>query len=73
MTTGNERLLVMLNGSAHYLCGSGTIRSLLPELGASPEQVAIVVNENVIPRADWDSVKINAGDRIDVLTFAGGG
>ncbi|MFO7871745.1 MAG: sulfur carrier protein ThiS [Kiritimatiellia bacterium] len=73
MSAEPEDFHVLLNGSRHEHHGDRTIRSLLGEMSAIPERVAIVLNENVIRRTDWDAVRISAGDRVEVLTFAGGG
>jgi len=36
-------------------------------------QVAVMVNEDIVGRRKYSSAKIRAGDRIEILTFAGGG
>ena len=64
---------VVLNGAAHEHHGQGTIRSLVDEVAEKPEQVAVVLNEHVVPRARWGSTGIHDGDRIELVTFAGGG
>jgi sulfur carrier protein len=53
--------------------GDGTLRSLLEELGAAGQPVAVMVNGRVVPRAERDGCRLKDGDRVEVLTFVGGG
>lgn len=64
---------LMVNGKSHEHQGRGTIESLLKELGADRERVAIMINDNIINCNERDSITLKNGDRIEVLTFAGGG
>lgn len=49
----------------------------LPELIASlslkAEQVAIELNQNVVRRAQWETTMLQAGDRVEIVHFVGGG
>jgi thiamine biosynthesis protein ThiS len=47
--------------------------SLLEEQKAVPEQVAVMVNDRIVPRADFQRTMIQSGDRVEILSFAGGG
>jgi len=64
---------LIVNGKPHEHQVPGTIKSLLKELGADRERVAIMINDDIINCNNRDSVTFKAGDRIEVLTFAGGG
>lgn len=64
---------LLVNGKPHEHHGPGTIKSLLKELGADCEHVAIMINNDIINRHERNSVTLKAGDVIEVLTFAGGG
>lgn len=64
---------IVVNGSQHELAGSGTLDQLLKELDIVPERVAIMVNDKVIPKAGRAGVVLNEGDRVEILTFIGGG
>lgn len=46
---------------------------LLKELDIKRERVAVVINENVVRRADLDSTEIIEGDMIEIITMVGGG
>jgi sulfur carrier protein len=64
---------LIVNGKPHEHAGAGRPADLLKEIGADPDRSALGVNDEVIRRADWESVKLREGDRVEVLVFAGGG
>ena len=62
-----------VNGKAHEHAGDGTLPSLLDELGARHDRVAVLVNDDVVAREERNSIALSPGDRVEVLGFAGGG
>jgi sulfur carrier protein len=64
---------LIVNGKPHELREQGTVGELLRELGAAPDRVALMVNDRIARRASWNKVRLQNGDRLEVLTFAGGG
>jgi sulfur carrier protein len=64
---------LIVNGSGHEHRDGGSLKELLDELGAVDDRVAIIVNDRVVPRHAWDGVRLKEGDRVEVLTFMGGG
>ena len=64
---------LMINGEAAEREAGETLTALLKELGATEERVATVVNDQVVNRRDRTSLRLKDGDRIEILTFAGGG
>ncbi len=62
-----------VNGETYDHRGPETVSALLAALGAIPERVAVTVNGEVIPRGERDSHCLGENDRIEVLTFCGGG
>ena len=62
-----------LNGRTHEHKGTGTLQSLLDEIGADADRVAMLVNDEVIAKNNRNSVALNTGDRVEILSFAGGG
>ena len=66
-------ITLMVNGESLELQGSGDIPSLLAQLGANSERVAVMINESIVAREAWPTVTLADGDRVEVLTFAGGG
>ena len=38
-----------------------------------PEMVSVQVNEEFAERDDWESIQLKEGDKVDFLSFMGGG
>lgn len=66
-------MTILVNGNKHDHKGAGSLDELLMELGANPEAVALMVNDQVIPRADRAGITFKDGDRVEILSFMGGG
>lgn len=64
---------IEVNGEARDIDEEATIRALLVELGLGDVLVAVERNELVVPRAAHAETKLEAGDRIEVVHFVGGG
>ena len=66
---------VVVNGEPTELGGTPTVVDVLTALGREPSArgVAVAVNGEVVRKAAWSSTRIEAGDRIEVLTAVGGG
>jgi sulfur carrier protein len=50
-----------------------TVATLIGELGLAGKPVAVERNREVVPRALHASTVLAEGDRIEVVTFVGGG
>ena len=64
---------VWLNGEAKTLADGSTIGELLTQLRLQPVRVAVEVNEDVVPRKSYAQTNLHDGDRVEVVTFVGGG
>ena len=64
---------VVVNGKDHVHEGPGDLSTLLEELGAQPERVAVLVNDSVIRRAAIISTMISEGDSVEIVMLAAGG
>ena len=62
-----------VNGNPYDHQGDLTIDSLLREFNADRARVAVVINDDVVARGDYDAVKIEPDDCVEILTLAGGG
>ncbi len=62
-----------VNGKAHKHKGKATIQALLLSMHIDPGRVAVMINYRVVSRKKFASAKLVAGDRVEILTFAGGG
>ena len=64
---------LIINGETHEHQGDGTLISLLGELHADGDRVATMVNDAIVRKEERETQKLQKGDRIEVLIFAGGG
>ncbi|HET9622876.1 MAG TPA: sulfur carrier protein ThiS [Kofleriaceae bacterium] len=64
---------VVINGQPRTVNQGTTIASLIGDLGLSGKPVAVERNREVVPRAQHASTELAAGDRLEVVTFVGGG
>jgi len=64
---------VVINGEARQVLEGTTITALLGELGLTGKPVAVERNREVVPRAQHAATVLAAGDRLEVVTFVGGG
>jgi sulfur carrier protein len=67
--------MIYLNGNPHDDAGERTVVKLLRVLELEPDArgVAVAVDGEVVPRADWSTVAIPDGARVEVLTAMQGG
>jgi sulfur carrier protein len=67
----NDRIL--LNGEPRAFLAGLTVGDLLAELKLQPKYLAVELNEEVLPRARFGSVRLQPGDRVEIVTLVGGG
>ena len=64
---------VVINGQARSVSLGTTVAVLIAELGLGDRRVAVERNRTVVPRAEHASTILVAGDRLELVTFVGGG
>ena len=64
---------LIINGETIERPATCTLEVLLRELKLQAERVATVVNDDVVPASLRAARSLHEGDRIEILTFAGGG
>ena len=64
---------IILNGRERSTESGTTIADLLSELQLEPIRVAVEINEDIVPRKAFNEKIIQNGDRIEIVTFVGGG
>lgn len=63
---------VFLNGESRVV-SSESVADLLLELGLEGRKVAVEHNSEVLKRDSYASIKLAAGDRLEIIHFVGGG
>jgi len=64
---------VTVNGVAHPAAAGMSLRALVEVLGFAGRPIAVEVDGEVIPRSAFDGLAIAGGERIEIVTFVGGG
>jgi sulfur carrier protein len=70
--TMSGTVVITVNGAHHRLEAGTTVAGLLGVLGIVGP-VAVERNRDVVPRARHAEVVLADGDRVEVVTFVGGG
>ena len=66
-------MFITLNGEPHELDGPLSIADLLTTLSLDPRRVAVEHNYAIVKRKLFPDVRVNDGDRIEIVNFVGGG
>jgi sulfur carrier protein len=66
-------MTVKLNGDMRECREGMTLADLVAELGLGTKRIAVEVNRDIIPREDYTTCRLNAGDEIEIVHFVGGG
>jgi thiamine biosynthesis protein ThiS len=64
---------ILLNGEPRDVSGGATVQSLLEELGVRTRGVAVERNLELVPRGRHGECRLAEGDRVEIVTFVGGG
>jgi thiamine biosynthesis protein ThiS len=64
---------IMVNGEQVSCAENITLENLLLQLKYDKRQIAVELNEVILPKAEYEQKIICAGDEIEVVTFMGGG
>jgi sulfur carrier protein len=66
-------MVVYLNGERKDVRSGITISELLSELQIVSERVAVELNLNILEKSDFAGARLNEGDRLEIISFVGGG
>jgi sulfur carrier protein len=64
---------IQLNGEPYSIDGDIRLLALIEKLNLRPGRIAIELNQSVIPKAEWASISLRSGDKVEVVNFVGGG
>jgi len=64
---------VKVNGEPREVPAASTVAQLLLSLKVDPGLVAVELNESVVRRARHGETQLSEGDRLEIVTFVGGG
>ena len=64
---------VILNGEKKEIAENISVKKLLAALGITTEQVAVELNLTIVPKTEYENKIIKTGDKIEIISFVGGG
>jgi thiamine biosynthesis protein ThiS len=64
---------IVLNGNERAIPQGLTVRALLESLDLHPGLVVVERNLEILPRDRYDAVRVEEGDRLELVHFVGGG
>jgi thiamine biosynthesis protein ThiS len=64
---------LLLNGEERVFDGVDTLADLVSSLGLDARKVAVERNLEIAPRSTYADTALADGDRIEIVTFIGGG
>lgn len=64
---------IVLNGKPHEIPGNETVSDFVAALKLEGRRVAVMVNEQVVKKDNWNAVRLNEGDAVEVVHMVGGG
>ena len=62
-----------VNGESEIYSDGKTLSELIDELGMKGDRVAVELNREIVPRAQWNQTQLQDGDRLEIVHFVGGG
>ena len=63
----------MVNGEEKDISEGLTVEGLLNKLGIGKERVALELNLDIVPKSRFAETVLNDGDRVEIVSFVGGG
>lgn len=64
---------VTINGRQEALADGLSVANILATRQLQPIRVAVEINEQIVPRKRFGETTVKEGDRIEIVTFVGGG
>ncbi len=62
-----------VNGESTDYDGEATLAALVASMDADPQRVATMLNDGIVKQEGREAAALSEGDRIEILSFAGGG
>ena len=68
-----ESIAIHVNGDLRCVTVGITLAEMLTELGLDARKVAVERNVEIVPRGTFEEVRVEEGDRLEIVHFVGGG
>ena len=64
---------LILNGETHQAPDGVTVQAFLAALGIPEKGVAVERNLEIVPKSAFGDVRLQDGDKLEIIQFVGGG
>ncbi len=64
---------ILVNGTPHVVPADTTVAQLLAILDIQGKRLAVEVNQELVPRSQFDSVVLSPHDTVEIVHAIGGG
>lgn len=64
---------IVLNGAPYAIASGTSVEGLVQALGLARARLAVERNMEIVPRSAYVSVRLEPGDRVEIVNFVGGG
>jgi sulfur carrier protein len=64
--------MVKINGESYDYVGL-SVAEMLERNGFSTDRIAVEINEEIVPKANYSSTVLKDEDTVEVVSFVGGG
>ena len=71
--SASDGVTLTINGEARSFAGLTDVAGLVAALGLDARKVAVERNLEIVPRSAYGRTPIADGDRIEIVSFIGGG
>jgi sulfur carrier protein len=68
-----KTVAIMVNGHERHLLAGATVVDVLEAAGLTGRPVAVELDGQVVPRSRFADCRLVGGERIEIVTFVGGG
>ncbi len=65
--------MIKINGKSENAALGKSISEYLEQSGYKANQVAVEINGDILPKAEYSQRQIAEGDTIEIVSFVGGG
>lgn len=66
-------MTIVLNGEKQQVTANTSIRQLLNNLNLENKRLAVEINQQIIPRSEFDQHILNEMDKVEIVQAIGGG
>ena len=68
-----NKIQIFINGKKKNISSNYNLINIIEEYSLKNKLIAVEINQEVIPKSNYKTKKINKNDRIEILELIGGG